>query len=177
MQIESSPVANVLGVGAAEGSTTGTPSCGEDAAAAFRIEAVELDEMSASLTDVDRVRVNRRATSAAIGRIGWRPAVRNRSGNRDRASPCTAHHGRNIPRSGSIVDRATEQSAAERASDSEHRGAPRRFARGEEAVCGGDGAWVALADSAGASQVSEAEGAEVDGREVGRVEGQVRLDP
>jgi hypothetical protein len=84
--------------------------------------AVKLDEMATSGTDIDRVWVDRRATAAAVGGISGRPAVRDRVRNRDGTFPRATHHGRTVPRFGSIVDGQFAQSATiNRAGASEHR--------------------------------------------------------
>jgi hypothetical protein len=43
-----SPIANVIGICATEGSTAAAPAAGEDPAAAFRVATVELHQVVAS---------------------------------------------------------------------------------------------------------------------------------
>jgi hypothetical protein len=73
----------VIGICATERSTAIAPATGEDPAAAFSVTTVELHEVVTSLADIDRMRIDGRAASAAIGRVvGW-TGVDNRTRNRD----------------------------------------------------------------------------------------------
>jgi len=66
VEIETSPIANMIGMFATKGSPAIAPAAREDPPAAFRVATVELHKMAASLADVVRMRIDGRATPTAI---------------------------------------------------------------------------------------------------------------
>lgn len=89
---------------APEAPSADAPTGGVDPPAAFGIAAVEFDQVTAALTDVDRMRINGGATSIAERRIHGIPVNGGRVRLRDLASPRPSNHGASLDAGAKIVD-------------------------------------------------------------------------
>src|SRR3954451_244822 len=155
------PVANVICVLAPEWATAFAPAGSENSAAAFGVAAVKLDEVVAAFADVVWMRIDGRPAAFAVRRVIRRSLIWDGPTYRNLTTPCASNH-------------RTDGEAIEVDRRSEHRRRRRHSRRSEETIGCRDSTVVALPNPARTRKVGDGEPAEVDGREVRRVEAEVR---